>query len=96
VADSVVGFAHVIDDTGTLWAQYDSVPGDGLLPMPSWEPGERVDDRFAIQLPADIPPGSYQVRIGLYHPTNGLRLRVTDGQEVGPDYVVFGRFSVAE
>jgi hypothetical protein len=36
------------------------------------------------------------VRIGLYHPVNGLRLRVTGGQEVAPDYVVFGRISVVE
>jgi 4-amino-4-deoxy-L-arabinose transferase-like glycosyltransferase len=96
VEDSFVVFAHLIDGAGTLWAQHDSEPGNGLLPMPSWEPGQSVDDRFAIQLPADIPSGDYEIRIGLYHPTNGLRLRVTGGQEVAPDYAVFGRISVVE
>ncbi|MEJ2149987.1 MAG: glycosyltransferase family 39 protein [Chloroflexota bacterium] len=96
VEDSFVVFVHVIDDGGVLWAQHDSVPGNGLLPMPSWEPGKSVNDRFAIQLPPDMPPGEYEVRIGLYHPVNGLRLRVTGGQEVAPDYVVFGRISVVE
>jgi 4-amino-4-deoxy-L-arabinose transferase-like glycosyltransferase len=94
VQDSFVVFIHVVDSSGALWAQHDSEPGDGLRPMPSWEPGESVDDRFAIQLPPDIPPGEYEVRIGLYHPANGLRLRVTGGQEIAPDYAVFGRFSV--
>jgi 4-amino-4-deoxy-L-arabinose transferase-like glycosyltransferase len=96
IEDSFVVFVHVIDSSGVLWAQHDSEPGGGLLPMPSWEPGESIDDRFAIQLPPDIPPGEYELRIGLYHPANGLRLRVTGGQEVAPDYVVFGRISVVE
>jgi 4-amino-4-deoxy-L-arabinose transferase-like glycosyltransferase len=94
VQDPFVVFVHVVDSSGTIWAQHDSEPGDGLRPMPSWEPGERVDDRFAIQLPPDTPPGEYEVRIGLYQPANGLRLRVTDGKEVASDYIVFGRFSV--
>src|SRR5574341_878553 len=95
VQDSFKVFGHVYDESGRLVAQHDSVPGNGLFPMTGWIPGESVLDRFAIALPADLPPGAYQVRVGLYHPDSGLRLRVTGGQEVGPDYVVVGTIQIA-
>jgi hypothetical protein len=88
-------FSHVMDtSTGTLQAQYDSIPGGGLLPMTSWQVGEDVHDHFAISLPADLSTGEYEVRIGIYHPVSGARLPVTHGKDAGPDYVVVGRFVV--
>jgi 4-amino-4-deoxy-L-arabinose transferase-like glycosyltransferase len=94
IADSFRVYAHVMDESGTLRAQYDMIPGGGLFPMTYWEPGVEVVDRFAVTLPADLPPGRYEVRVGIYHPGNGLRLPVTAGADVGPDYVVVGRFVV--
>jgi 4-amino-4-deoxy-L-arabinose transferase-like glycosyltransferase len=96
IADSFRVFAHVMDETGTLRAQYDMIPGGGLFPMTYWEPGVEVVDRFAVTLPADLAPGRYEVRIGIYHPGNELRLPVTAGGEAGPDYAVAGRFAVEE
>jgi hypothetical protein len=96
VQDSFVVFAHVVGEDGTLWAQHDSVPGSGLLPLTAWEPGQPITDRFTITLPDDIPPGEYAVRLGLYHPDSGLRLRVTEGRETGPDDVVVGRVTITE
>jgi hypothetical protein len=86
VQDSYAIFTHVVGDDETLWAQYDSIPGGGLLPMTSWTLGEPVDDRFGIRLPPDLPPGAYTVRIGVYRPDNGLRLRVIAGSDTGSDY----------
>jgi hypothetical protein len=94
IRDSFKVFAHVVDEAGTLRAQHDGVPGGGLLPMTAWQPGEDIVDRFAIELPADLPPGEYEIRVGIYHPESNLRLPVTGGQEAGPDYVVFGRVTV--
>ncbi len=94
IADSFRVFAHVIDEGGALRAQHDMIPGGGLFPMTYWEPGVEVVDRFAVILPPDLPPGTYEVRVGIYHPGNGLRLPVTAGGETGPDYVVVGRFTV--
>lgn len=93
VQDSFRVFVHIMDEGGELRAQYDSEPGGGLLPMTAWQPGEVITDRFAIQLPADLPAGNYQVRIGLYHPMHGLRLQVTNGGEAS-DYVVVGSLAV--
>jgi 4-amino-4-deoxy-L-arabinose transferase-like glycosyltransferase len=95
VEDEWLIYAHVMDTaTGTLQAQYDSIPGGGLLPMTSWRVGEEVRDHFGIALPAGLPPGKYEVRIGIYHPVNGARLPVTRGDDAGPDYIVVGHFAV--
>jgi hypothetical protein len=94
VQDSFRVFVHVVDAEGAVWAQRDAVPGDGLLPMPSWQPGEAVVDRFAIRLPPDIPHGTYEVRIGLYYPESGIRLAATEGLVIGPDYVVLGSVTI--
>jgi hypothetical protein len=96
IQDSYVVFTHLVDQNETLWSQYDSVPGGGLLPMTSWEPGETIRDRFAIRLPDDLPPGEYILRIGLYHPESGLRLRAVAGSGIGPDYAVLAHLVVGE
>lgn len=93
VNDSFVVFIHLLDADGNLRAQRDSVPGNGLLPMTGWPPGEPVSERFAIALPADLLPGQYTMQIGLYHPTSLLRLPAS-GPEHGPDSVVLGRVQV--
>jgi 4-amino-4-deoxy-L-arabinose transferase-like glycosyltransferase len=90
VEDSYSIFVHLVDAEGTLYAQYDSVPGGGLLPMTTWEPGEAVVDRVALTLPDDLPAGTYTIRVGVYNPTNGLRLPVLAGADAGPDYAVAG------
>ncbi|MEJ2148239.1 MAG: hypothetical protein P8Z40_02035, partial [Chloroflexota bacterium] len=96
VQDSYAVFTHLVGEDGTLQAQYDSIPGGGLLPMTSWQPGEPVDDRFAIRLPPDLPAGTYTVQIGIYRPDNGLRLRVLAGSDTGPDYADLPQVVVAE
>lgn len=89
VMDSFVVFTHVVDSSGDLVAQYDYVPGEGVIPMNGWEPDQDVEERIAILLPAGLLPGSYEIRIGLYFPPEGPRLRVTAGG-VASDYVVAG------
>ncbi len=94
IRDSFKVFAHIVDQEEVLWAQYDSIPGGGLLPMTIWQPGEPITDRFAIWLPGDLPPGSYEIRVGIYHPASALRLPVLSAVDSGPDYVVLGRLVV--
>lgn len=94
IEDSFVVFTHVMDSAEELWAQHDAVPGEGLLPTTSWQPGECIVDRFAIRLPSDIPPGEYEVRVGMAFPDSGIRLAVTGGAETGADYIVIGRLTV--
>lgn len=87
IQDSFSVFVHLVDSSGNLVAQYDGVPGGGLLPMPIWQPGELITDRFALILPTDLPPGDYSIRVGIYSQASGLRLRVISAPEGSGDYV---------
>lgn len=95
VRDSFMVFVHISSDDEMLWAQHDGVPVSGLLPMPEWTILEPVLDRFAIQIPPDIPDGRYTVWIGIYQPESGLRLPVTDGPGSGQDRVPLGTISIS-
>ncbi|MBN1934349.1 MAG: hypothetical protein JW934_06775, partial [Anaerolineae bacterium] len=46
----------------SLW---NDAPVHGQYPFSQWQPGEFVRDRYALRLPADLPAGSYQLRLGL-------------------------------
>jgi len=59
-------FVHLIDPNGHLVQQIDTEPGAGTAPTPSWTPGITVTDRYALEVPANIPPGVYQLRAGMY------------------------------
>ncbi|HUX86369.1 MAG TPA: hypothetical protein VMW65_05160, partial [Chloroflexota bacterium] len=77
-------FVHVIDRQGRLVAQHDSPPLNGAYPTQFWDPGDTVDDRVTIQLPNSLPPGSYQVVVGLYQAPLGVRLVTTSGLNAIP------------
>jgi hypothetical protein len=80
MADSYKVFVHVIDDTGQLWAQADRRPVHYLSNTNRWWPGQLVLDAYRLPLPAEMPPGRYQVRVGLYNERDGVRLPVVDAQ----------------
>ena len=67
-------FAHLVDDTGKLWAQHDAVPRAWGYPTTEWQVGEIVADRIWLPLPADAPPGMYHVFVGMYDEATGQRL----------------------
>jgi hypothetical protein len=73
-------FTHVTDggDEGRTLAQADSEPACGELPTNSWDADDQVVDRHAIFLPADIPPGDYSLRVGVYEAHTNLRMDVLD------------------
>jgi hypothetical protein len=94
VDDSPVMFAHLVHSQGGLVAQRDAVPGNGLFPVESWEPGELVRDQFALPLPPDLQAGEYELQIGIYSPATGQRYNVVE-PEAGP-YVVVQQLTVEE
>jgi hypothetical protein len=63
-------FLHLVDANGQLVTQRDSEPGGGLNPTTRWPPGETIIDNHGVLIPADLPPGSYQIRLGLYDLTD--------------------------
>jgi hypothetical protein len=98
VDDSLVMFVHLVHDGGQLVAQRDAIPGNGLLPVESWEPGELVRDQFALLLPAELPAGEYELLVGTYRAPNGMRYRLVEPERgvQGGTCVVVERFRVAE
>jgi hypothetical protein len=89
--DSYKVFVHLIDDTGKLWAQADARPVGYGSNTNRWPAGGLVLDRHRLPLPADLPAGSYQVRVGLYHEDTGKRLPVVDAAgQATDDQVLIG------
>jgi hypothetical protein len=73
-------FTHLLGpprpDGSVLWAGNDSQPGAGSLPTNRWQPDWHVVDEYRLDLPADLPPGTHALEIGLYQPS-GERLPTT-------------------
>lgn len=51
-------------------------------PTSIWSPGEVIDDPRANRLPADLPPGTYHVMIGLYRLETGERLPINGSDQI--------------
>jgi hypothetical protein len=93
VSDSYKVFIHVMDAAGNIVAQMDRPPVNGLAPTHRWQPGDLIRDPYQIPLP-DLPPGEYQVRVGLYTDANG-RLPANGG-EVVDNAVVLPRLKIED
>ncbi len=72
-------FVQLLDSAGQQIAGADSPPVDGDYPTSLWRAGEIIDDPHTMLLPADLPPGDYQLAVGLYDPASGQRLSRQDG-----------------
>jgi hypothetical protein len=91
-------FIHLAADATSdeLLVVRNSVPRDGTLPMPLWTPGDWITDAHTLDLPPDLPPGSYTLRVGLYRADgDGRRAAVWDAADslIG-DYLVLGTLVV--
>jgi len=82
-------FIHILTrDFGTLIAQRDIEPLNGLRPTNTWTAGEIVNDPHQILIPQNTPAGTYQIRVGLYNSEG--RLPVVDaGQTQVVDHTIF-------
>jgi hypothetical protein len=66
-------FVHLVGPAG-LMAQHDQEPFGGFYPTSDWLTGISVTDHSPLALPADLPPGEYQLWVGLYDSNTGQRL----------------------
>jgi len=71
----------VRDVNGAAIAQMDLAPAGGFLPTSTWTEGAPVWDNRAVELPADLPVGDYQLWVKVYEYTDAARdLPVTTGE----------------
>jgi len=64
----LTAFVHVVAPDGHVVAQHDGLLGGQYTPSSRWLPGLLLPDRHLIPLPADLPPGEYSLKVGLYPP----------------------------
>jgi 4-amino-4-deoxy-L-arabinose transferase-like glycosyltransferase len=63
-------FTHVVDESGKIVAQRDSIEA----PSWGWQSGDIILQIHPITLPEDVEAGSYQTMVGIYDRTSGERL----------------------
>lgn len=69
-----ITYIHLTDAEGNLVAQFDGPALSGLQPTSGWHSDALYIDRRQLDLPADLEPGDYLFRIGLYSFSTGERL----------------------
>jgi hypothetical protein len=82
-------FVHLLNANNEKLAQRDGQPVQWLRPTSTWQPGEKIIDRYGMILPDDLPVGTYDIAVGLYDPVSGQRLPISAGPrdyaiELGP------------
>jgi Dolichyl-phosphate-mannose-protein mannosyltransferase/F5/8 type C domain len=69
-------FVHV--DGSQRELNQDHALGPPLFGTSHWEADEQAVQSVPLAVPADTPPGPYQVKVGVWLPQTGKRLRVTE------------------
>lgn len=83
-------FVHLTGtDPAQIVAQFDG----WRTALRGLEPGDIIAHRLTLHLEGDISPGSYLLRVGLYSPQSGERLRL-QGDAGGGDHVLLGSLEV--
>ena len=73
-------FVHVQDDAGNPVFQSDKLPLNTRMPMTQWAAQIDVRDPYSMVVPANLPPGRYHVRVGIYNLQTGARRAIDLGQ----------------
>jgi hypothetical protein len=78
-------FIHLVGPDKRPLAQADSQPLSGAYPTTRWDVGERLADPYRLSIPVDLPPGDYDLLVGMYLLSTGQRLSLlrADGQVLG-------------
>ncbi len=76
--NSYTVFVQLLGPDGTLVAQHDGVPAEGVIPTDDWAVGEVVADRHLVEF-LGLPAGEYSLIAGMYNPKTGERLSALDG-----------------
>jgi 4-amino-4-deoxy-L-arabinose transferase-like glycosyltransferase len=87
-------FVHLVGPS-TAISLAGSPPRDGAYPTWAWSSGEKIVDTWHLDLPADLPPGAYKVRIGFFDAEQELRLPAEqDGDPVADGDPLLFTFTV--
>jgi hypothetical protein len=91
-------FIHLIDDNGAIVWQFDALHCNWDCPTSQWTANQIITDETIISL-WDLPPGAYQIAVGLYDGESSDRLPVREASgNVVPDgyYILNDQIRIAE
>ena len=95
VSDNDQVYVTLLDYNGQEWSKDEHQPGFGFTPTSRWQPGEIIPDAYTLSLPADMPPGNYQLRMGLYNPTTLIHHTAHNSQGDTSDQIWLGDVVIA-
>ncbi|MDQ2995585.1 MAG: DUF2723 domain-containing protein [Chloroflexota bacterium] len=88
-------FIHLVDAQGQIVAEDNRPPHDDAFPMLQWVVGDWVEDRHPLTLPANLAPGEYHIRVGLFFPRTERRAGVYSKRgTLRGDYLDIGTLTV--
>ena len=87
-------YVKLLDAGGNAVAGWDSQPRDGAAPTLLWVPGETIDDRVTLEIPAGAASGDYLVEVGMYRAADLARCLTFNDDGVPMDRVVLGAVRV--
>ena len=87
-------FVHLLDEAGHIVGQQDSEPGDGMNITTLWQPGETVADNYGVLVRPGTPPGQHRIEVGMYSPTSGQRLSISEGGQDRGDHLLLDSITV--
>ena len=88
-------FVHLVGPDGQLVAQHDGEPWWQVsLPTSTWQPGEDLRDRHLLNLPSNLPPGTYRLQAGVYYWETLERLPVMEADVPVNNFVELGSLPV--
>jgi len=84
---------RLVGPTGHVWLETKGRPPvNGLYPTGAWSSGEIVPDFHQIDLVGQLPPGTYDLQVGLFAPLGQVSLSSPDAEE---GYVSLTHISVS-
>jgi hypothetical protein len=86
-------FVQLRDAKNATLASADHQPYKGLAPTSRWPEGAIIQETTWLNLPASIPPGQYNIYLGLYNPANLERLPLVNDSS-GENALILGPVSV--
>lgn len=87
VSESYTVFTQLFGPDGTMIAQQDNLPVNGLAPTDTWQPQTLIRDPYQLALPAGAPAGEYRLHVGLYTADGRSMITLDDGSTA--DHIEF-------
>jgi hypothetical protein len=88
-------FIHLVDAQEQIVAEDNRPPQDDAFPMLQWVAGDWIEDRHPLALPANLAPGEYHIRVGLYFPRTERRAGVYSKRgTLRGDYLDIGTLTI--